>query len=106
MRQHYLLTIVVPHHHGAIHSYLITDDATDIVKIGDLMADKLTELGVKRFLPFVLATTLQDDGVSVLRKTVSNMSDEAARNLKVATNFHLSMFILAGSENEQLMELH
>ena len=83
-------------------------------KYGRLATDKLMDIVDKHitgYLPIILATCLGskiDDDVKLVRKVASDTSDEVAKKLAAARNFHMTIFMLRNDhpDAKALMELH
>jgi hypothetical protein len=93
--KHYLLTLDVGPQ-IRMHAYLMCDDKRYVETIINQMIDKAEELGLRPF-PVGLATELST-GVDMVRKKVSELSQEAKHNFETATDFHFSMWL--GSTND------
>jgi len=106
--KHLLLTIDVPPY-GSLHGYLMTvNDRRDI----EIASDKMLNVAKKEMgidpLPIILCTDLDEEGKTIVRDIVTEVSQEAAELFKKADHFHFTAFYVSSKSNDhkKLMDLH
>lgn len=110
-KSHWLVTLPVGP--GYVHSYLISADPTDLLRVSNKMfddAEKVSEMGGFRILPLMLQTKLDSDpdAIERIETFLSEMHPEFRKLLKKVKDFHLTMWVQDHPDPslKWLMELH